>query len=394
MRVAYLLADPGIPVGGTKGASVHVQELCRALFARGVDVTLVAQRATSDPPAGVELVTLDPGPVPRGPAGELSRIEAARDFERRALPVLETIVPDLVYERLSLFFSGGGRLARHLGAARLLEVNAPVAAERERYGGLCRRHEADLAETSAIEGAHVLAVSEPLAAWALERGAAAAEVVPNGVDADRFAPDRTAAAGRAIREGLSLLGCEVVGFVGSLKEWHGTDVLIRAAAALACSRPRLRVLVVGDGPERSNLERLTKDGGLSELVVFTGAVPAAAVPEHLAALDVACAPYLPAKGFYFSPLKVVEAMAAALPVVASRFAPIEAMLGGTGLLVSPGDPGALATGIASLLDDRGLAARLGGAARLRAATSHSWDGVARRTLDAAGLAGAKRAWVR
>ena len=50
MRVAYICADPGIPVFGTKGASVHVQEVVKAMLSRGLDVTLFAQRLGGDVP--------------------------------------------------------------------------------------------------------------------------------------------------------------------------------------------------------------------------------------------------------------------------------------------------------------------------------------------------------
>ncbi len=380
MRVAYLLADPGIPVGGTKGASVHVGEVCRALAAEGASVTLVAQAVQGAAPPKVGLLHLDPGPVPSGPTGEPARIEAARDFEQRAASALAEIEPDLVYERLSLFFSGGGELARSLRAARLLEVNAPVAAERERHFGLVRREAADRHERLAIEGAHVLAVSVPLAAWALERKAASVEVVTNGVDAARFDPELRRDEGSELRRSLCGGDAEVVGFVGSLKPWHGVDVLLEAVRRLKGSRPRLRLLVVGDGPMRPSLEEFTRRAGLEAVVTFAGAVPYAAVPGHLAALEIATAPFLPAEEFYFSPLKVVEAMAAGRPVVASRLSTVESMLGGTGVLVEPGDPAALAAGLDRLLGDPALARSLGERARKRCLRELRWDAVARRIL--------------
>ncbi|MHB8311745.1 MAG: glycosyltransferase family 4 protein [Candidatus Dormibacteria bacterium] len=385
-RVAYLLPDAGIPVGGTKGGSVHVAEVCTALAAGGASVTLLAQRVSpfaSGLPRGVSVIPLDPGPLARGQAGDEARIDAAQDFARRALPILEGLRPDLVYERLSLFFAGGGELAQTVGAARLVEVNAPVAAERERHFGLSCREIAGQAERDALAGASVMAVSDPLAAWALEMGAATAQVVPNGVDSRRFDPRSNRAAALAVRRALGLEGAEVVGFVGSLKPWHGVEVLLSAVGRLAPDRPNLRVLVVGDGPGRATLERQALGDALAGRVTFAGAVPSSEVPAHLAAFDVAVAPFLPAQDFYFSPLKVVEAMAAGRPIIASRFRPIEEMLRGAGLLVPPGDPEALAGAIAGVLDDRSEAARLGAMARRQAVDEHSWDRVASLILAAA-----------
>lgn len=383
MRIAFLLPDPGIPVGGTKGASVHVAEVCKALIDLGSSVTLLAQRVVGPQPDGVDVVHLDPGPIPSGPAGERARMRACANFADRAGPLLARLRPDLVYERLSLFFDAGAALACAAGAVRVVEVNAPVAAERERHFGLVQREAADRAERKAIAGARVIAVSEPVAAWVRQRGAAGADVVGNGVDNARFDPDARRGDALAVRRTLGLEDAELVGFTGSLKPWHGVDVLLDAAEHLAPHRPLLRVLVVGDGPCRTFLETKAKTRGLAGRVIFTGAVEPRRVPSHLVALDVVTAPFLPSDDFYFSPLKVVEAMAAGRPVIASRFGPIEAMLAGNGVVVPAGDAHALAAAIATLLDNPAAAARLGAAARRHAVLSHGWDGVARRILETA-----------
>lgn len=389
MRIAYLLPDPGIPVGGSKGASVHVAEVSRALAAAGHQVLLLAMRATGDAPPGVELRVLDPGPLGRGPEGDPARVAAGARFYLEADLLVRAFRPDLLYERLSAFAGGGTDLARRLGVPRLVEVNAPVIAERAGYQGVANVGVGERLERRALDGAHVLAVSEALAAWARSRGAASVHVVPNGVDVARFAHDPAAAA--RTRAALGIEEARVVGFAGSLKPWHGVDVLLAAAARLSTARPDLRVLVVGDGPERTRLESIAA-ALLPGRVVFTGAIPNAAIPAHLAAFDVAAAPYVaPAGsvGFYFSPMKVVEAMAAGRPVVASRFPSIEALLAGFGRLVPPGDVTALAAAIDQALDDPDAGA-VAERARQRAAADHDWTAVARIITDTTAALDARR----
>ncbi len=377
-----MLPDPGIPVGGTKGASVHVAELTRAYVRAGHEVLLVAMRTAGPAPEGVDLQILDPGPLPQGPEHDHERIAATEWFFEEAVASVRDFAPDLVHERLSAFAGGGPHFAAVLGVRRLVEVNAPVIAERASRLRVADLDTAEGLERAALADARAVAVSAPLAGWARERGAAAVAVVPNGVDVDRFAPDAVASA--VVRASLGLAGADVVGFIGSLKPWHGVDVLLDAAATLAARRPRLHVLVVGDGPERPSLEvRATRR--LEGRVHFVGAVPAAAIPAYLAAFDVAAAPYrapATAVDFYFSPLKVVEAMAAARPVVASRFAPIVDLLAGHGSLVPPGDVPALAAAIDAALDDPDAAARAA-AGRQHAVRAHGWDAVVRQTLSAA-----------
>src|SRR3954452_22533798 len=109
MRIAYVCADPGVPVFGQKGASVHVQEVLRVLVARGHDVTLYCTRLGGTAPAGVKVVrgrSLAPGC-----ADALAGREAAA---RRAAVALQRRVAadgpwDLVYERYSLWSRGGRR---------------------------------------------------------------------------------------------------------------------------------------------------------------------------------------------------------------------------------------------------------------------------------------------
>ncbi|MDA8261446.1 MAG: glycosyltransferase [Actinomycetota bacterium] len=381
MRLAYLVCDPGIPIGGTKGASVHVASLSRALAAIGVEVTLFAPKVLDPRIPGVEVVEVPVGPVPSGPAGELRRIEAARVFYEQVAQRLEGTECDLVMERLALFADGGG-LERRLGVDRLVEVNAPVAAEREAHFVLEYRDAAEDAEARALAGATVVAVSQPLAEWALARGAATAEVIPNGADTSLLDPARWGAEGARLRAELGFGDLPVIGFVGSLKPWHGVESIFSAAERLAGSH-HSGLLGVGDGPGREMVQAgLARfDGRVT--AVATGAVPADAVPSYLAAMDVAVAPYLPSASFYFSPLKVAEAMAAGKAVVASDFPPVRELLGDCGLLVPAGDATALAGALEKLIGSADLRAELGERARTRALERADWVGVARRTISAA-----------
>ena len=104
-------------------------------------------------------------------------------------------------------------------------------------------------------------------------------------------------------------------------------------------------------------------------------------------MDVGVAPYPEMERFYFSPLKIYEYMAAALPVVASRVGGLDRVVREqkTGLLYPPGDAAGLQAALAGLRADPALCRRLGLAARDEALTRHSWDSVAAHILAIAGL---------
>lgn len=372
MRIAYVTVDPGIPVFGTKGASVHIQEVVRELIRRGHDVTVHTTRAGRDIPddlAGLEVIETridadDPGARERAQQEVSARI-AARIIAGGA---------DLVYERYSLFSTALAEVAEATGAAGILEVNAPLIEEQRTHRVLVDEEAAAKALARQVAAATAtVAVSDPVRDWVRERtGSESVHTVPNGVSITRIVPRPED------------IGDPVVTFVGTLKPWHGVADLL-AAAALAKRPWKLRI--IGDGPERAALEE--QAAGLGIEVDFRGAVAPADMPGQLAGSAIGVAPYPDLGGEqqqYFSPLKVYEYLAAGLPVVASAVGQLPQILGELGTLVPPSDPAALATAIDTLAADPVLRGKLGWRGRMQAEEKHSWAGAVDRILDLAGRA--------
>jgi glycosyltransferase involved in cell wall biosynthesis len=360
MRIAYVCADHGIPVRGDKGASVHLRSLAEALVLRGHDLRLVARNTegANPDPAGVVIAEL-PWPV------------------ARHRPFLEDLFsdwrPDAVLERYSLASGAALEAARALGVRYVLEVNSPLADEAARFRSLLEADSARARERRLIAAAEgVIAVSAAVRDHAIASGAAptAVTVVHNGVDGDAFAP----AADAGLRDSLGLRDAFVVGFTGSIRPWHGVSVLLRALQQLP---GHYHALVVGGGQERHLLKELAACMGLDGRCTFTGAVSHCDVPRYLHAMDVGVAPYLPMDGFYFSPLKIAEYMAAGLPVIASRIGEIPDLIGDAGVLIEAGSEGDLARALRRLGADRGLRLSLSSAGVQRA-TAMSWAAVAGR----------------
>jgi len=383
MRVAYVCADPGVPVFGAKGSSIHVQSVVRSLLRRGAEVELLAARAGGAPPPGLERVALHPLPRPpkSDPAERERRAVAANGELERALATLDPV--DLVYERCSLWSYAALRHGRRAGARTVLEVNAPLVEEQARHRGLADRAGAErIARLQSQLADVIVAVSAGVAAHLRRRHPGAAgrvRVIGNGVDPERFPPAR--AVERRPRP-------FTVGFVGTLKPWHGVETLADALARLRAHVADARLLVVGDGPARAALEERLGALGIADAAQLTGAVPPDSVPALLARMDVAVAPYPPLPDFYFSPLKVLEAMAAGVPVVASRVGDLNRLVadGRSGRLVAPGDPDALATALRALAASPEERTRLGAAARRAVLAAHTWDAVVERILAASALA--------
>jgi glycosyltransferase involved in cell wall biosynthesis len=369
MRIAYVCNDPGIPVFGRKGASVHVQELLRAYRRLGHEVVLFTARPGGPSPLDLRDVEV----VDIGRAD--TRDAARRELETIAIDEeLQDEVGrrgdlDLVHERYSLWGGGGVVAANSTGRPSLLEVNAPLIEEQAAHRELVHRDRALARLRRAVTAAStVTAVSEPVARWVRERTRRrdGVRVLPNGVDLHRIRPTHDPA-DRPF----------TVGFVGTLKPWHGVDVLIDAMSELRGRVPHAQLLLVGDGPRADAVLAAARCGRVP--VEHTGAVAPEQVPDHLARMDVACAPYPAGREMaYFSPLKVLEYLASGVPVVASSIGQIPELLddGRCGVLVPPGDARALATALADLAEDPQRRLVLARRGRRHVERHHGWTEVA------------------
>src|SRR5262249_16385541 len=155
----------------------------------------------------------------------------------------------------------------------------------------------------------------------------------------------------------------------NLRREKGHDLLLDAAPAVLARFPDARFEIVGAGPERDGLTRRARDRGIADAVDFVGHVDN--VPARLPEADVFV---LPSRS-EACPNAVLEAMAAALPVVATKVGGVPEIVehDRNGLLVAPNDPRALAAGICDAMADRDRAARLGTQARRDIASRFSFD---------------------
>lgn len=289
-RPLVVCAAPGIPALGPSGASAHLRGVARALGAP----ILAARRADhrGEHADGIAVIApeLPVWPAALGRWRELNERRVAGTLAAAA----RDYAPSLVWERHALYGAVGPLLP---GVPRVLELNAPLALERARFERLALPALARWLECRAVAGApRVLAVSAWLADWARDQGAPDVRHVPNGV-----APG----VGRreATRARLGLEGRFVLGFLGSMKPWHGVERL----PALLDALPDAVGLCVGEGPVRPTHPRL----------LHVGQVPESDVPDYVAAMDIGLAPYTDDAPPWFCPLKILAYRAQGTPVVAS-----------------------------------------------------------------------------
>jgi len=198
--------------------------------------------------------------------------------------------------------------------------------------------------------------------------------IPNGI------PPFRAGNGPEVRRDLGIgLGAPTIGTVCSLRPEKALEVLLEAVTELASTRPELKVLIVGEGPERSRLEQLALDRGLSEVVLFLGRRPHDELPDLLDALDVVVS----TSDREGSPLTIMEWMAAGKAIVATAVGGVPALLedGVHGILVPTRDPATLARVVANLLDRPALRETLGASAAERQAREFAFATMMDRLQD-------------
>lgn len=358
------------PLGGMQ---THTAALSRALDRAGVEQVVLTTRPPGTPPC-----------VPLGTAGQVVRVgvpvPVARQLYglaagRRVRHLVADV--DLVHAHqgedlavLPLAASVAGRLGvplvvtlhtsvRHTMRVHNLRSFAVRAIGAGVEADVLRQADAVLTLTGRA-ARHVLADGVPP-----ER----VHVLPSGFEPALFA------AAAADPEVSALPGRRIL-FVGRLHPQKDLPTLLRAVPLLGT--PGARLVVVGDGPDRPQAERLARQLGLGRAVTFLGAVPHHRIPAILAAGEVLAMP----SRYEELGSVLVEALRAGLPAVASRVGGIPDVVrdGVTGLLVPPGDPAALAAGLDRVLGQPTLAARLSAAGRERA-TAYDWSHLAGRVRD-------------
>jgi glycosyltransferase involved in cell wall biosynthesis len=359
-------------IGTRDGQGVHIEELVTAFRQLGHEVCIVGPSVYERAEFGNDsrLVLRIRRMLPRA-ASELAELAYSAVAALRLWRSARAFAPDVVYERHNLFFLAGMLVARHLRVPYCVEVNAPLADERERFAGLSLKRLAHGLEHAVWRSAdRVLTVTSVLKNIVAAAGVPPGriEVVQNATDVSVFANIGLAEVGE---------GPIVLGFVGFMRDWHGLDHVVREIANYR-GRPPVQLVIVGEGPAKDALRQQAAALGIADRVRFPGLVDRAAIPRVISGFDIALQPR--AVG-YASPLKLFEYMAAGRAIVAPDQPNIREVLthGRDALLFDPTCEGAMWASIASLIADATLRSRLGSGARNTLAQGDfTWLGNARR----------------
>ena len=277
----------------------------------------------------------------------------------------------LIYERHAFFLCATALLAQRRGVPLVVEVNELAGDERVRAAPWLLQL-ARLDDRFTFQRASLIVVVSPHLQRRIAALGIAVEkilVLPNAVSAESLDEP---ADGAPIRARHGCTDAVVIGFVGWFVAWHRLDNLLTQFAALAADNSQLRLMLVGDGTLREPLAAQAAALHISERVIFTGSVPHAEIPAHLAAMDICVVPH---SNEYRSPIKLFEGMARACAILAPRTEPIAQVIadGVNGLLFDQQNPASLRAALARLIADPPLRHRLGAAARESIRAHHTWN---------------------
>ena len=333
---------------------------------------------------GVTYHRLLPGRLPNGMAARLQlQAEAVLRLALEVKPaVLHTtthfvngLVTQAVAEALDIpwVYEVRGQLADTWASARGEEARGS-----ERYLKFIARE----AKTMRAAGA-VATLGQAMQSGVVAAGVPQEDIflLPNAVGENYLAEPLEPA---AAREHLGLpVGGQFIGTVSSLVEYEGLDDLLRAFAVLAPQVPNAMCLIVGDGAAAPGLKRLASGLGIAERVVFTGRVPREKAHLYHQAMDVFVVPRkdLPVTRAV-TPLKPVEALASARPVVFSDLPALHEVVraGVDGRAAPPEDPASLARILQEVLEDDAARALMGNAGRQHAVATRTWSSLAETTV--------------
>ncbi len=358
MRILYVATN--IPYPRECGGTVHVRGELRELRRRGHEVALCAREGP-----GLGEGDVDDVPVHRFSwrYRDVGALQAVQRWSHgmRVARIAREHRAEVIYERESSL--GSGAIAASLRRLPLVvEVNDtwwhPASLER---------------------AARIVSTTGSVRTVVPQRHHHKTRFIHTGVDAAHFEGAKPEAI-----EGAA--GRPVVGYTGSLLAWHGIEDLAGALPLLLQEVPEAVLVVGGEAttPEGhalvARLRSAAEGAGRLDALVLLGRVPYVRMPGVLAACDVCVAPYNPGReahlvehGFFYSPMKVWDYMAAGRAVVGTDVGNLSGMLAdGRGELVPPADPGALASAVAGLLGDPDRRARMGGLAKEHA-RAHSFE---------------------
>jgi glycosyltransferase involved in cell wall biosynthesis len=383
LRIAYLAI---IDITAEGAETRHVFEICENWHRLGHDVSLFVPNSKGEPSQklGIQIVKVATFGLKQSfhltlVFNIMSILYLLREFSRKGI--------DIAYSRQSMLEFIPLSFMKWLGVRYIAEVNG-IDSEQKRLFGLAKwkiRLSECLYGVSYRLADAVVTVTEEIRDYLYERYPATkgkTYVVSNGANIAISRPVKKEDACRAL--GFDPDRIYFV-FVGSLKKWHGLENAISVIEGLIKEENNLRLLIIGDGPQKPHLQEIVRKSGLEGNVIFFGKVRFSQVALYIGTSTACLALFDRERNDRtgLSPLKIFEYMACGKPVVTTDVGNLRRIIDrhNCGLVVQPGDIDAMSEALMKLVRDPDLAKALGENGRKAAVAYYSWSAISKEVLD-------------
>jgi glycogen synthase len=388
LRILHIL-DHSVPLHS--GYSFRSRAILQEQQRRGWQtIHLTTPRHTKDGPTPetVDGLEFHRTPTPTGPfsttkgLGELALISAT---SQKLEKLVQASRPDILHAHSPVWTAmSAARVSRKYNIPLVYEIRGfwedAAVSNGDTTEGSLRYRVTRWLETRAVMQAHAVgAICEGLLTDLRARGVDPAKLfkTPNAVDVARFGekPVNT-----ALMVELGLADSDVIGFIGSFYDYEGLDILMEAVPLMAAANPKIKVLLVGGGPQADALKAQVSKLKIEPYVMFTGRVPNEQVERYYSLMDIMVYPRKKQRlTDLVTPLKPLEAMAEYKLVAASDIGGHRELIqhGVTGELFAPDDPAALAQAVATLFSQRATWPERRRVSRAYVETERTWV----RTVD-------------
>lgn len=389
MKLIYYSPHPDLNLQSLSGYGTHMREMITAFRELGCEVFPIIMGGATAPneTAGSPGLPLKNG-LKRVVGArvwetlkDVNLVRTDRSYESSLRENIKTIEPDFIYERASYIQLSGVRSARKSSVPHLLEVNTPQLEERLRFTGTRsflhkKNRERDREQLCSTD--LILPVNTALKEYFMDRYSLDSSrflVLPNAFNRDSIRRDD--AYRERIRQRYNLGGRRVIGFVGSIFEWHNLESLIEAFEML--EQRDTTLLIVGFGEHVENLKQKASESPRSGDILFTGKVEKQHIFDYISVMDICTAP---GAAWYQTPIKLFEYGAMAKPVLAPKTAPVRDVItdGEEGFLTD-GTAFEIAAQLGWMLNHPGEAKEAGRRLQHRVFHDFTWQTNAKKVLE-------------
>lgn len=391
MKIIYYSPHPHLNLMSSAGFGTHMRGMIDAFRKKNCDIRTVILGGETNPPDAPDNKKSKSVKNALKKAAGKNIWRTFRDFnllwfDRTAASQLakaiEQFKPDFIYERTNYLQLSGIQMAQKYDITHVSELNTPYVDQQNYLSGsrsYIERYSRIVEEKQLKETDLALAVVGPLKEYFCGRyrlDKTKFLITHDAFDERNIRLDRKNQ--REIIKHYSLQDQTVVGYVGSIFEWHGLDKIIKAIKELELTNTRL--LIVGYGDFATNLKNQVKNLRMENQVIFTGHVPKEEVFDYINIMDVCVAPNA---AWYQSPIKIFEYGAMGKPILAPDTAAVREIMESEtdGVLVKP-QLEDLKRGLMILLGKKDEAVRMGEAFQKKVLGEYTWENNAEKILNA------------